>query len=185
MSGNALRIVQAVYGSGEGYGATGGASRSSGQGTAISGGVTGSETPSFGVKGREPLTQDMFEYKGQTLTKEETRRKSYEDVYRHEAAHKAAGGKYAGAINIDFDGNGFATSGHVNIAMPTLDRNNLDETIAHATTVIASAEAPASFDELSDADRQVAAQARAIKAQALAMKGNQSANGQKHINYMA
>ena len=182
--GDALRIVKAVYGSGEGYGA-GGTSRTQ-RGTTPQNGQ-GVTTPHFGVKGREPLTQDLFEYKGQKLTKEETRRKSYEDVYRHESAHKAAGGKYAGAINIDFDGNGFATSGHVNIAMPTLNKDDLNGTIDHATTVIASAEAPASFDELSDADKQVAATARAIKAQALAMKGNQSRSGKtgNRLNVMA
>ena len=71
--------------------------------------------------------------------------------------------------------------------MPSVDRNNLDGTIEHANTVIASAEAPASFDTLSDADKQVASQARSIKAQALSMKANQSKSGQvgRNVNYIA
>ena len=138
------------------------------------GGVTqkGNQTPTFGIKGRVPLTQDVFDYKGQKLSKEEAKTKSYADVYRHESAHLAAAGKYAASgIHIDFDGNGIATGGHVNVKMPTLNRKNLDETINHAQTVIKSAEAPASFDELSDADKNVAAQSRAVLSQALALKG--------------
>lgn len=148
----------------------------------------GASVPSFGIKGREPLTQDMFEYKGQKMTRDEVKTKSYNDVYRHESAHLAAAGKYAASgIHIDFDGNGFATGGHVNVSMPRLDKNNLDETINHARTVIKSAEAPASFDELSSADRAVAAQSRAVLAQALSMKGSNKQNNQKGtgLNYMA
>ena len=32
----------------------------------------GNQTPTFGIKGKDTLTQDMFEYKGQKLTREET-----------------------------------------------------------------------------------------------------------------
>ena len=153
------------------------------------GGITpkGNQTPTFGIKGGEPLTQDMFEYKGQKMTKEQVRSKSYADVYRHESAHLAAAGRYASSgIHIDFDGNGFATSGHVNVKMPTLNRDNLDETINHAQTVIKSAEAPASFDELSGADKAVAAQARGVLSQALALKGqnNNKQQGNK-LNLIA
>lgn len=124
-------------------------------------------TPSFGIKGKAPLTKDVFEYKGQKLSLEDAQKKSYADVYRHESAHLAKAGKYAtSGIHIDFDGKGIAVSGHVDIAMPTLNKKNPKETIEHAEAVIASAEAPAGFDELSDADKNVAAQARAIKSQA-------------------
>jgi len=124
--------------------------------------------PKFGIKGKQPLKEDMFEYKGQKMGLSAAKQKSYDDVYRHEAAHLAAAGSYAtSGINIDYDGRGIATSGHVNIAMPKLNKNNPKETIKHAETVIASAEAPAGFDELSSADKSVAAQARAVKAQAL------------------
>ena len=147
----------------------------------------GNQTPTFGIKGKAPLTQDMFEYKGQKLTREETKRQSYNDVYRHESAHLAAAGKYAASgINIDYDGNGFAVSGHVNVKMPTLNKANPTETIEHARAVIKSAEAPASFDELSDADKSVAAQARAVLSQALSVKGQDK--GQKQgskLNFMA
>lgn len=153
------------------------------------GGVSpnGNQTPTFGIKGKDTLTQDMFEYKGQKLTREETKNKSYQDVYRHEAAHLAAAGKYAASgINIDYDKNGFAIGGHVNVKMPTLNKANLDETVEHARAVIKSAEAPASFDELSDADKSVAAQARGVLAQALSMKG-QSKNQKQgsKLNFMA
>lgn len=136
--------------------------------------------PNFGIKGREPLTQDMFEYKGEKLSKEDARKKSYDDVYKHEAAHLAKAGKYATTgICIDYDGNGFATSGHVGIAMPKLNKSNPKETIDHAEAVIASAEAPSGFDELSDADKNVAATARAVKAQA------QQALNSKSLNLIA
>ncbi len=136
--------------------------------------------PKFGIKGREPLTQDTYEYHGEKgLTKEQVRTKSYNDVYRHESAHLAAAGKYASSgIIIDFNGDGFAVGGHVNIKMPTLDESNLDETIKHAQTVKKSATAPAAFSDLSDADKSVDAQASSVLAQAIALKG-------KKLNYEA
>ena len=142
--------------------------------------------PTFGIKGREPLTQDMFVYKGQKLTKSQAQQKSYADVYRHEAAHLSKAGKYAtSGINIDFDGNGMATSGHVNIAMPTLNPKNLKETIEQAETVEAAALAPQGFDDLSDADKSVAAQARGIRSKAIAMKNKQDKQGLgEKLNYI-
>ena len=131
MSGDVLRIIKAAYGITDKSNNAGGTSRtkSSGQNNGQNQGQ-GISVPHFGIKGREPLTQDMFEYKGQKLTKEETRRKTYADVYKHEAAHLSKAGKYASTgICIDFDGNGFATSGHVGIKMPTLDPDNIEETI--------------------------------------------------------
>lgn len=147
----------------------------------------GNQTPAFGIKGREPLTHDMFEYKGQKLTREETKNKSYQDVYRHESAHLAAAGKYAASgINIDYDSNGFAVSGHVNVKMPTLNKADPDKTIEHARAVIKSAEAPASFDELSDADKSVASKARTVLSQALSLKGqNKDKQQGGKLNLMA
>lgn len=188
MSGEALKIIKAVYGAGNTEYGAGKTSSAKGHTGVAQGGQSKGETPTFGIQGRAPLTQDMFEYKGQTLSKSEVRKKSYDDVYRHEAAHLSAAGKYAASgIIIDYDGNGFATSGHVNINMPTINPDDLDGTIDHATAVIASAEAPASFDELSDADKNVAAKARAIKAEALAMRGNQAKGSGKHkpLNFLA
>ena len=187
MSGEALRIIKAVYNqNGSGYGAGNTTGTKSSKGLPKNGQSEGVSVPSFGIKGRKELTQDMFQYKGETLTKEQVQAKTYSDVYKHEAAHLSKAGKYAASgINIHFDGNGFAVGGHVNIKMPTLNPDNLDQTIEHATAVIASAEAPASFDELSDADKNVAAKARAVKAQALSMKGNQSKAGGNRLNYIA
>ncbi len=192
MGDNVIKVLKATYGSMSGDRNTGNANKASQTQSAVNpksnGQQQGASVPHFGVKGRENLTQDMFQYKGQVLSRDEVKKKSYSDVYKHESAHLSAAGKYAtSGINIDFDGNGFATSGHVNVSMPKLDPNNLDETINHAETVIASAEAPASFDELSDADRNVASKARAVKAQALAMRGNQSKDSQpgKVLNFIA
>lgn len=131
----------------------------------------------------KPLEQDVFEYKGQSLTLNQIREKSYKDVYRHEAAHLNAAGKYAASgIIIDYDKNGIATGGHVNIKMPTLNKNNIDETITHAETVYKAATAPSSFDELSTADKTVAAKSQNILQQAKQYKNTQK---QKSLNILA
>ena len=165
-----------------------------------SGNYKNAQVPSFGIKGREPLTADtfqrsgsgneqggmFFEYKGQKLSKEEAQKKSYSDVYKHEAAHLSKAGKYATTgICIDFDGNGIATSGHVGVSIPKLNKSKPNETIEHAKAVIASAEAPASFDELSDADKNVAAQARSVLSQAESFKAQQGKENQKPLNLLA
>ena len=69
---------------------------------------------------------------------------------------------------------------HVSIQMPTLDKKNLDKTIKHADTVIRAAMAPT---DPSSQDYKVAAEARAIRSQALAMK-NDSRVGKK-LDYQA
>jgi len=97
-------------------------------------------------------------------------RERYNHIYQHELAHKMAGGQYAGAIHIEKDANGIPVSGHVSIQMPTLDKNNPNKTIQHADTVIKAAMAPS---DPSGQDYKVAASARAIKMQALAVKNNQ------------
>ena len=177
MGDSAIKLVKPVYNYNGGNNTNGYSRANQSQGTAQKPQASqgqGSSTPTFGIKGRTQPEKDMFQYKGQTMTRDEVKTKSHDDVYKHEAAHLSKAGKYATTgICIDFDGNGFATSGHVGVSMPKLDPKNLKETINHADTVIASAEAPASFDELSAADRSVAAQARAVKSQALAMQGSQ------------
>lgn len=90
-------------------------------------------------------------------------RERYNHIYRHELAHKSAGGAYAGPIVIEKDSNGIPVGGHVSIEMPKLDKNNPDKTIAHADTVIKSAMAPG---DPSEQDYKVANQAKNIKAQA-------------------
>ena len=188
MSREVLRVLKTEFNDKRGD-----ASKASGSGSVSEKGKNGlpvqgaSSYPSFGIKGKEPLTQDMFVYRGQQLTKSEAREKTYSDVNRHEQAHLSKAGKYAtSGIHIDYDENGMATSGYVNIAMPSVNPKNLDETIKHAETVIASAEAPSAVSDLSDADKSVAASARRTKSIAFAMKSKQDKQGLgENLNYNA
>ena len=84
-----------------------------------------------------------------------------------------------GNIVIENDSNGIPIGGHVPIQMPTLDKKNPDKTIKHADTVIRAAMAPS---DPSSQDYKVAAEARAIKAEAEAYKSSQP--GQR-LNLMA
>ena len=96
-------------------------------------------------------------------------RENYNKIYKHELAHKMAGGQYAGAIHIEKNAQGIPVSGHVSIQMPTLDKKNPQKTIDHANTVIRAAMAPS---DPSGQDYKVAASARNIKMRALAVKNN-------------
>lgn len=89
--------------------------------------------------------------------------RNYNHIYNHELAHKTAGGALAGDIVIERNSEGIPVAGHVSIKMPVLNRNNPQQTINDADTVIRSAMAPS---DPSDQDYRVAAQARSIKAQA-------------------
>lgn len=102
--------------------------------------------------------------------------KNYNEIYNHELAHQRAGGSFAGNIVIERNADGIPVGGHVAIQMPTLDRTNPQRTIDHANTVIASAMAPA---DPSAQDYKVAAQARAIKQQAIAFKNSNPKIGNK------
>ena len=102
--------------------------------------------------------------------------KNYNEIYAHELAHKRAGGQYAGDIVIERNSEGIPFAGHVAIQMPTLDRNNPQKTIEHADTVIASAMAP---QDPSDQDYKVAAQAKAIRQQAIEFKNSNPHLGKK------
>jgi len=117
------------------------------------------------------------------------RQQSYQDIYSHEAAHKAAAGRFGGPINIQYDGNGIAVAGHVNVAMPVIDPNNLDGTIAHAKTVMTAATAPEGLSgfagQLSDADMNVASQAQSILNKAQAMKAQQGNRPGGMLNLLA
>lgn len=90
-------------------------------------------------------------------------RQQYNEIFAHELAHKNAAGSLAGSIVIDKNASGVPVGGHVNIKMPVINPQNPQETIEHADTVIKAAMAPA---DPSAQDYQVAAKARAIKAQA-------------------
>jgi hypothetical protein len=103
----------------------------------------------------------------------------HSEIYAHELAHKNAAGSFGGSIVIEKDSDGIPTGGHVDIFMPSLDKSNPDKTIKHADTVIKSAMAPG---DPSNQDYKVAAEARAIKAEAEAYKSSQP--GQR-LNLMA
>lgn len=107
-------------------------------------------------------------------------RKNYREIYTHELAHKNAGGSLAGAIVIERNSEGIPVSGHVSIKMPSLNKQNPDETINQADTVIKSAMAPS---DPSGQDYRVASQARAIKSKA---QGLQHSDGNKKgLDYYA
>ena len=102
-------------------------------------------------------------------------KQQYNEIYAHEQAHKRAAGSFGGAIVIEKDANGIPTGGHVDILMPALNKDNPDETIKHAETVIKAAMAPG---DPSDQDYKVAAKARSIKAEAETYKGQTGSAGQ-------
>lgn len=100
-------------------------------------------------------------------------KKNYDEIYAHEAAHKAAGGSLAGSIVIERNADGIPMAGHVDIKMPALDFANPQKTINDANTVIRSAMAPS---DPSGQDFRVAAQAESIKMQAQAVKDKNVGN---------
>ena len=102
-----------------------------------------------------------------SVLKQDLIRQNYNHIYAHEMAHKAAGGIYAGAISIEKNSEGIPVSGHVPIRMPVLNRNNPQQTIDHANTVIKGALAPS---DPSGQDYKVAAAASAVKNQAIGVK---------------
>ena len=107
------------------------------------------------------------------MSKQDLIRKNYNEIYAHELAHKNAGGIYAGAISIERNSEGITVSGHVPIKMPTLNKNNPQQTIDHANTVINAALAPS---DPSAQDYRVANQASQIKMQAMAFKAQHQGN---------
>lgn len=104
------------------------------------------------------------------------KKERYNEIYRHELAHKRAGGAMAGAIVIEKDENGVPYAGHVAIKMPALSKENPSKTINQAQTVIKSAMAPANPSEQ---DYKVAAEARQILEQAQILKKDSSKSGSK------
>jgi len=98
----------------------------------------------------------------------------YDEIYKHEQAHKRAAGSFGGAIVIERNANGVPVGGHVDILMPVLDKNDPDKTIKHADTVIKSAMAPSNP---SDQDYKVAAEAKHIKNEALSAKHGSNSDG--------
>ncbi len=103
----------------------------------------------------------------QRAQKEALITKNYNEIYAHEAAHKAAGGNLAGSIVIEKNADGIPVGGHVDIKMPSLNPNNPQKTIDDANTVVRAAMAPSAP---SNQDYNVASKAREIKMQAQALK---------------
>jgi len=89
------------------------------------------------------------------------------EVRAHEAAHKAVGGRHAGAISYSYqagpDGQKYAVGGEVSIDVSP--ESDPDATIQKMSAVIAAALAPA---EPSGQDRAVAQAAQATRSQAIA-----------------
>ena len=102
--------------------------------------------------------------------------RNYSEIYKHELAHKQAGGALAGSIVIDKNAQGIPVGGHVDIKMPSINPENPKEAIKQADTVIKSALAPA---DPSSQDYRVASKARAIKNQAQSLLNN------KRLDYYA
>lgn len=100
-------------------------------------------------------------------------RKNYDQIYAHEAAHKAAGGSLAGSIVIEKNNDGIPVGGHVDIKMPALNPNNPQKTINDANTVIRSAMAPS---DPSSQDYKVASKAESLRMQAQAIKNKNVGN---------
>ena len=98
-----------------------------------------------------------------TQQKQALIRKNYNEIYAHEAAHKRVAGSLAGPIVIEKNAEGIPVGGHVSIKMPSLNKNNLQETIEQANIVFKSAMAPS---DPSAQDYKVAHQAKVIKAEA-------------------
>lgn len=93
-------------------------------------------------------------------------------VQRHEEAHRIASGPQAAGSPIyesksDKDGRLIITGGHQNVTIPkAVDKasplEQINQTLTAARFAEKGALAPQSFDELSDADKQVAQQSRQI-----------------------
>ncbi len=128
--------------------------------------------------------QSALEKKQELQVQEEVRRLAARDreVKTHEQAHMAAGGRYAGAASYQFvrgpDGVSYAVSGEVPIS--TGKAATPEETIAKAQVVRRAALAPA---EPSGQDRQVAAQASTMEAEARVelarMKAEEASEGRE------
>ena len=94
---------------------------------------------------------------------QQAKQQRYNEVYRHELAHKNAAGSLGGNIVIEQDSNGWAYGGHVDITIPGLDTENPEETKELAEIVIKSAMAPS---DPSGQDYKVAGKGRALLAAA-------------------
>lgn len=110
---------------------------------------------------------------------EKKREQNNQHILNHEKQHLAAAGEYAaGGIHMDYNSDGWATGGHVNIKMPPkIDKNTSPEmarkALKHAEVVKGAALAPS---DPSSQDMKVAAQATQIMFQANQLLSNNNGN---------
>lgn len=106
---------------------------------------------------------------------EKKRQQNNQHILNHEQQHLAAAGEYAaGGIHMDYNSDGWATGGHVNIKMPPKINENTSPEMAkkalkHAEVVKGAALAPS---DPSSQDMKVAAQATQIMFQANQLLAN-------------
>ncbi len=110
------------------------------------------------------IVSNAYQQQKQTFIKQR-----YNEIYAHEQSHKNAAGSLGGSIVIEKNAQGIPVGGHVDIKMPSLDKNHPEKTIEHADRVIKSAMAP---DSPSSQDYKVAAEAKSIKSEAQSEKAN-------------
>ena len=131
---------------------------------------------------KQPINSSKVAAKKIEQTKQKLIKKNYNEIYEHEAAHKAAAGSLGGSIHIVNNSAGIPVSGFVPIAMPSMPekptKNGLQKTIDHAKTVIKAAMAP---KDPSSADYRVKASAEKTLNKAESKKKNIS----KQLDYMA
>ena len=131
---------------------------------------------------KQPINSNKIAAKKLEQAKQKLIKKNYDEIYEHEAAHKAAAGSLGGSIHIVNNSAGIPVSGFVPIAMPSMPekptQNGLQKTIDHAKTVIKAAMAP---KDPSSADYRVKASAEKTLNKAESKKKNIS----KQLDYMA
>jgi hypothetical protein len=120
-----------------------------------------------GTEGAEEQGEQKGELSDEEKAQVEALKKRDQEVRRHEAAHAAAGGQYAGAPTFTYtqgpDGKRYAVGGEVSIDLSP--GRTPEETARKADQIRAAALAPA---DPSGQDRAVAAAATQMKAQAQA-----------------
>lgn len=115
-----------------------------------------------------PAQENNFEFNEQQQAEIKRLKKVDGEVKAHEAAHKNAGGQYAGSASFSYtvgpDGNRYAVGGEVSIDVAPI-KGDPEATLAKLDVVIAAALAPV---KPSAQDRKVAAAAVAARNQARA-----------------
>lgn len=101
--------------------------------------------------------------------KQADRKQVYDEVMKHEMAHQSAGGHLAGGITVRQHSDGSA-DGEVPVAIPKVNPKRPDDALRDGQIVVNAAMAP---DKPSGQDYRVAAQGRALMAEASAAKNSQ------------